>query len=44
MSVLILNNLMTLHINKDLSTSTVHVVNIEHSEYKKFVYGNAINI
>ena len=41
-----LNNLMTLHMNKNLIRNTVHEANefVEHSEYRKFVFGDAINV
>ena len=39
-----LNNLMTLHLNRDILPSTVDIANefIDHSEYRKFVFGNVI--
>ena len=41
-----LNNLMTLHINRDILPSTVDIANefIDRSEYRKFVFGNAIYV
>ena len=41
-----LNNLMTLHINRAISPSTVDIANefIDRSEYRKFVFGNAIYV
>ena len=41
-----LNNLMTLHINRDLLPSTVDIANefIDRSKYRKFVFGNAIYV
>ena len=39
-----LNNLMTLHINRDILPITVDIANefIDRSEYRKFVLGNTI--
>ena len=41
-----LNNLMTLHINRAILPSTVDIANefIDRSEYRKFVFGNAIYV
>ena len=41
-----LNKLMPQHISKDPLTNTVHVANefFEHWEYRKFVFGDAINV
>ena len=41
-----LNNLMTLHINRDILPSTVDIANefIDRSEYRKLVFGNAIYV
>ena len=38
--------LNTLYINNELSANTFHVANgfIEHSENKKYVFGDAINV
>ena len=40
------NNLMTLHINRDILPSTVDIANefIDRSEYRKFVFGKAIYV
>ena len=41
-----LNNLMTLRINKDILPSTVDIANefVDPSEYRKFVFGDAIYV
>ena len=41
-----LNNLMTLHISRGILPSTVDIANefIDRSEYRKFVFGNAIYV
>ena len=41
-----LNNLMTLYINKDILASTVDIANefVDPSEYRKFVFGDAIYV